>query len=30
MLFESELAADMKAVIEKWRGYANHYSSDRS
>jgi 23S rRNA pseudouridine1911/1915/1917 synthase len=30
MLFESELAADIKAVIEKWRGYANHYSSERS
>jgi len=30
MLFESELAANIKAVIEKWRGYANHYSSERS
>jgi 23S rRNA pseudouridine1911/1915/1917 synthase len=24
MLFESELADDMKAVIEKWRGYSNN------
>ena len=23
MLFESELADDMKAVIEKWRNYSN-------
>ncbi|MEY2835600.1 MAG: hypothetical protein RLZZ557_1262 [Bacteroidota bacterium] len=28
--FESELAEDIKAAIEKWRGYANHYSSERS
>jgi 23S rRNA pseudouridine1911/1915/1917 synthase len=28
--FESELADDIKAVIEKWRGYANHYSIERS
>lgn len=24
MIFESELAEDMKAVIEKWRGYSNN------
>jgi 23S rRNA pseudouridine1911/1915/1917 synthase len=24
MLFESELADDMKAVIQKWRGYSNN------
>lgn len=28
--FESELAEDIKAAIEKWRGYANHYSTERS
>jgi len=24
MLFESELADDMQAVIQKWRGYSNN------
>jgi len=27
MLFESELADDMKAVIQKWRGYSNNAQS---
>jgi 23S rRNA pseudouridine1911/1915/1917 synthase len=30
MLFESELADDIQAVIAKWRSYANHYSTDKS
>lgn len=30
MLFESELAEDIQAVIAKWRSYANHYSTDKS
>ena len=30
ILFESELAEDIQAVIAKWRSYANHYSTDRS
>jgi 23S rRNA pseudouridine1911/1915/1917 synthase len=30
ILFESELADDIQAVITKWRSYANHYSTDRS
>lgn len=30
MLFESELADDIQAVIAKWRSYANHYSIDKS
>lgn len=30
MLFESELAEDMHAVINKWRDYTNHHHLDRS
>ena len=30
ILFESELAEDIQAVIAKWRSYANHYSTDKS
>lgn len=30
VLFESELADDIQAVIAKWRSYANHYSIDKS